>query len=257
MYYALITGASKGIGRAISIELAKRNIPVLLIARSVVLLEQLAAEIKDNYGVKTDYLSIDLSEPDADERILQWCLTNQYAVNILINNAGFGLAGPFDQYSKKENASLLQVNIISLVQLCQAFLPLLKACEKAYILNIASSSAYQSVPMLNLYSSSKSFVLHFTRSLSHELKGTSISVTAVSPGPTDTDFPNRAKMKDKTKKTASKFHATPQSVAAIAVNAMFSGKREVITGFINKFQAFMVWLLPKSLVERTAAGIYK
>ncbi len=257
MYYALITGASKGIGKSIAIELAKRKIPVLLLARSGVLLEQLAAEIRDQYGVKADYLVMDLSEPDTDEKILKWCQANQYTVNILVNNAGYGLTGPFYEYSKKDNASLLQVNIISLVQLCQAFLPMLKTCEKAYILNIASSSAYQSVPMLNLYSSSKSFVLHFTRSLSHELKGSSVSVTAVSPGPTDTDFPNRANMNEKTKKTASKFHASPQSVAAIAVNAMFAGKREVITGFINKFQAFMVWLLPKTFVERIAAGIYK
>ena len=78
MYYALITGASKGIGKSIAIELAKRKIPVLLIARSGVLLEQLVAEIRDQYGVKADYLVMDLSEPDTDEKILKWCLANQY-----------------------------------------------------------------------------------------------------------------------------------------------------------------------------------
>ena len=132
-----------------------------------------------------------------DEKILNWCISKQYTVNILVNNAGYGLAGPFDHYSKKDNAALLQVNIISLIQLCQAFLPVLKAQQKAFILNIASTSAYQSVPMMNMYSSSKTFVLHFSRSLSHELKGSSVSVTAICPGPTDTDFPNKAKMKEK------------------------------------------------------------
>ena len=257
MNYALITGASKGIGKAIAIELAKRKCNVLLLARSGDLLQQLAAELKKNYGIEADHLAIDLAVPDADEKILDWCTSNQYTVNILVNNAGYGLAGPFDQYSKKENAGILQVNMILLVQLCQAFLPMLKAQPRSYILNLASSSAYQAVPMLNLYSASKVFVLRFSRSLAYELKGTSISVTAVSPGPTDTDFPNRAQMNEKTKKTAGKLHATPQSVAATAVKAMFAGKREVITGFVNKFQAFLVWLVPKRMVENIAAGIYK
>ncbi len=257
MNYALITGASKGIGKAIATELAKKKYNLLLVARSGDLLQQLAIELKQAYGIEANYLAIDLAVPDADEKILDWCTTNQYTVNILVNNAGYGLAGPFDQYSKKENTGVLQVNMIALVQLCLAFLPMLKAQPRSYILNLASSSAYQAVPMLNLYSASKVFVLRFSRALAYELKNTSVSVTAISPGPTDTDFPNRAGMSEKTKKTASKLHATPESVAAAAVKAMFAGKREVITGFVNKLQAFLVWLAPKRMVENIAAGIYK
>ena len=257
MLYALITGASKGIGRAIAFELAKRKINLLLVARSGALLQETAAELKLKYNIETDWLSADLSEPDADNKLLDWCNSKQYMVNILVNNAGYGLAGPFEQYSKKENAALIQVNIIALVQLCQAFLPMLKAQPRSYILNIASSSAYQAVPMLNIYSASKVFVLNFSRALAHELKGTPVTVTAVSPGPTDTDFPNRAQMNEKTKKTAGKLNMSPEAVAAIAVKAMFAGKREVITGFVNKLQAFLVWLAPKRLTENIAAGIYK
>ena len=257
MSYALITGASKGIGKAIAVELAKRKYNLLLLARSADLLADLAHELKEKYGVETAHLAIDLAIPGADEKILQWCTLHNYKVNILVNNAGFGLAGPFDRYSREENAALIQVNISSLVQLCQAFLPMLKTQDRSYILNIASSSAYQSVPLLNLYSASKAFVLHFSRSLSHELKGTSVSVTAISPGPTDTDFPNRAQMNDKTKKTAGKLHMSPQAVALIAVNALFAGKREVVTGFVNKLGVFLVWLLPKGFIEKTASGIYK
>ena len=257
MNYALITGASKGIGRAIAVELARRKYNVLLLARSAELLLQLSTELKETYGVEADYLPTDLAEPDADEKILNWCISKQYTINILVNNAGYGLAGPFEQYSKTENASLIQVNILSLVQLCQAFLPMLKAQPRSYILNIASTTAYQAVPLLNIYSASKVFVLRFSRSLARELKGTPVSVTAVSPGATDTDFPNRAQMNEKTKRTASKFHMSPESVAQIAVKAMFAGKREVIAGFINKLQAFLVWLAPKRLVENVAAGIYE
>lgn len=257
MNYALITGASKGIGKALAVELAKRKYNLLLLARSADLLAALALELKETYNVETAFLAIDLSVPDADEKILQWCTLNNYTINILVNNAGFGLAGPFERYSRNENAALLQVNILSLVQLCQAFLPMLRAQPRSYILNVASSSAYQSVPLLNLYSSSKAFVLHFSRSLSHELKNSSVSVTALSPGPTDTDFPNRAQMNEKTKKTAVKFNMSPEEVARIAVKALFASKREVVPGFINKLGVCLVWLLPKVFVEKTASSIYK
>lgn len=257
MSYALITGASKGIGKAIAIELAKRKHDLLLIARSENLLSDLAIELKSKYGIQTHYLSVDLSESGAALKILEWCHLNDYNVNFLVNNAGFGLAGKFESHNLEENTALLQVNMISLIQLCQVFLPALKQNQRSYILNIASTSAYQSVPYLNLYSASKAFVLRFSRSLSQELKGTVVTVTAVSPGPTDTDFPNRAQMSEKTKKASLKFNMSPESVAMIAVNAAFAGKREVVTGFVNKLGKFLVGIFPNGFVEKTAAKLYK
>jgi short-subunit dehydrogenase len=257
MTYALITGGSKGIGKAIAIELAKKKINVLLVARSADTLRFTAKEIKDSYKVETDFLVTDLSLNNAATTVYNWCNEKNYVINILVNNAGYGLSGPFENYSIETNNNLLQLNMLALVQLTQIFLPTLKQHPKAYILNIASTTAYQAIPFLSLYAASKAFVLNFSRGLSHELKKTSVSVTCISPGPTDTDFPNRAELNDKAKNAAKKFHVSPKTVAVIAVNAMFSGKREVITGFINKLGAFLAWITPKNITESTAAKIYQ
>ena len=149
------------------------------------------------------------------------------------------------------------VNMMAPVLLCRLFLPMLRQQAQAFILNIASTTAYQSVPGLTLYAASKSFILSFSRGLRQELRHSSISVTCVCPGATDTDFPLRARMGEKGLKAAQKVNMTPDAVAKISVEAMFAGKPEVITGMVNKLGAFLVWLLPKGLVERTVMKIYE
>jgi short-subunit dehydrogenase len=145
----------------------------------------------------------------------------------------------------------------TLVGITRLFLPGLHQRSRAYILNIASSAAYQAVPNLSLYAATKAFVLAFSRGLHQELHKSTVSVTCVSPGATDTDFPNRAQLGEKGMKAAEKVNMTPESVAALAVKGMLAGKTEVITGFINKLGVAMAWLLPKTLVERTAMKIYE
>ncbi len=176
---------------------------------------------------------------------------------MLINNAGYGLSGPFEKYTADEHAAMMRVNMQVPVALSALFIPQLKEHPKSYILNIASSAAYQAVPGLTVYAASKAFVLHFSRGLAHELRKTNISVTAVSPGGTDTDFANRAKVSAKAVKAGEKLNMTPEAVAKQAISAMYSGKIEVITGFINQLGAALVWLLPKRLTESTAAALYK
>jgi len=257
MTYALITGGSKGIGKAIAIELAKKKINLLLVARSPDILQETATEIKSTYDVEVDFLATDLALNNAAETVYNWCCEKKYNINILVNNAGYGLSGSFVDEPAANNANMMQLNMVTTVQLTHIFLPMLKQNPKAYVLNIASSAAYQAVPFLSLYSASKSFVLSFSRGLSHELKKTPVSVTCVCPGPTATDFNSRAGLNEKATKAAEKFSVPPTSVAVIAVKAMFAGKREVIVGFVNKLSAFGAWLLPKGFIENTAAGIYK
>jgi hypothetical protein len=259
MEYALITGASKGIGKHITGELARKGWNVLLVARSADLLKQGAAELTSRYKVKVDWLALDLSEPDAPQKVYDWCKQKEYTVQALVNNAGYGLSGPFEKYPWVEHLNMMQVNMNALVGLTRLFLPDLRSSSpsRAYILNIASSAAYQAVPKLSLYAATKSFVLAFSRGLHQELAGSSVTVTCVSPGATDTDFPNRAQLGEKGMKAAAKFNMNPQVVASIAVKAMLAGKTEVITGFVNKLGAVMAWLLPKSLVEKTAMKIYE
>jgi uncharacterized protein len=257
MDYALVTGASKGIGKAIATNLAARGFNVLLVARSEDLLQQEAARIAAQYPVSTDWLALDLSTAEAPQNVYDWCRAKGYTVQALVNNAGYGLSGPFEKYSPQEYVNMMTLNMTTLVALTRLFLPHLRAQPHAYILNVASSAAYQAVPGLSTYAATKAFVLLFSRGLHQELRKTSVSVTCVSPGATDTDFPNRAQVGAKGLKAAERLNMTPETVAALSTRAMLSGKAEVITGFVNKVGATLAWLLPKNLVENIAGKIYE
>jgi hypothetical protein len=152
---------------------------------------------------------------------------------------------------------MMTLNMSTLVSLTRLFLPELRNQSRSYILNIASSAAYQAVPGLSIYAATKAFVLMFSRGLRQELHKTSVSVTCVCPGATDTDFPNRAQVGPKGLKAAEKLNMSPETVALLATRAMLSGKAEVITGFVNKVGATLAWLLPKNLVENIAGKIYE
>lgn len=257
MVYALITGASKGIGREIAEQLAARNINVLLVARSGPLLQEAAEALKKKYGIQADWIALDLASPAAPRDLFDQVSARGYRVNILVNNAGYGLSGAFERYTPEEQRDMMQVNMGVPVQLCSLFLPELKTHAKSYVLNIASAAAYQAVPGLSVYAATKAFILSFSRGLRYELRKTPVSVTVVSPGGTDTDFANRAQVGPRAVKAGQKVNMTAADVAAQAVDAMFAGKAELVTGFINKLGAFLVWLLPKGLAEKTAAGLYQ
>jgi short-subunit dehydrogenase len=257
MSLALITGASKGIGKAMAEELAKKKIDVLLIARSEDLLKEITSHLSSSYQIFADYLPLDLTEPEAARKIIEWCEQKNYRINILINNAGYGLSGAFENYSLKEHLDVMRINMNIPVELCYSFLPVLHQHTQSYILNIASSTAFQAVPGLSIYAASKVFLLNFSRALRYELRKTNVSVTVVSPGSTDTDFPNRANVSSKALKMAKKVNMTPEKVARIAIKAMLAKKTETTTGFINKLGKFLVYLAPKKISEKTAAGIYE
>lgn len=257
MEYALITGASKGIGKAIATDLAARGFNVLLVARSEELLQQEAARITALYPVKADWLALDLSTAEAAQNVYDWCRAKGYTVQALVNNAGYGLSGPFEKYSAEQYVNMMTLNMSTLVSLTRLFLPDLRNQSRSYILNIASSAAYQAVPGLSIYAATKAFVLMFSRGLRQELHKSSVSVTCVCPGATDTEFPNRAQVGPKGLKAAEKLNMSPEAVATLATRAMLSRKAEVITGFVNKIGATLAWLLPKNLVERTAGKIYE
>ena len=257
MEFALITGASKGIGKAIAEDLASRKINVLLVARSENLLKEVADALEKKYGVIAKYIAIDLAEIQAAQQVLDWVNANNYSVNILVNNAGYGLSGAINKYSLQEHLAMMQVNMNVVVELSYLFLDMLKKQNQSYILNVSSGAAYQSIPGLNIYAATKSFVLNFSRGLNYELRKTNVSVSVICPGATDTDFANRAKATgEKAMKLAAKFNMTPESVATIAIDGMMNKKLEIVPGFINKLAVFLAWLLPKKLLEKSAASIY-
>ncbi|MFI5218101.1 MAG: SDR family NAD(P)-dependent oxidoreductase [Bacteroidia bacterium] len=255
MSYALITGATKGIGKAIAHELAGRMYNVLLVARSENLLKEVADELQNKYSASCHYLPIDLSQQDAPEKISQWVAQNNFPVSILVNNAGYTIWEEFEKTKWDELMNMMQVNLISLTRLTHLMIPVLKKQKQSYILNVASTSAYQAIPTMSVYAATKAFVILFTRGLKMELEKSNISVSCLSPGTTDTDFMNRANM-DALKETAAKFNMKPEVVAKIAVGGMLKHKAEIIPGFINWISAQMSYLVPKSIPENVAKKIY-
>jgi short-subunit dehydrogenase len=256
MPFALITGASKGIGKAIAELLAARGYDLLLVARSADQLEKVAEEIQTASKRICKWLALDLSGNQSAETVAEWCINNHFEVAVLVNNAGYGLSGSFEKYSTQEHADMLQLNIITLTKLTRLLLPILKRQESGWILNIGSTAAYQAVPFLAAYAGSKSYVLNFSRGLHQEFKGTNLSVTCVCPGPTDTNFVKRANIGTKGQKAAERLNMTPMAVAKIAVDSLFHRRAEVITGGLNKLSTFFVWLLPKTLIEGIAKKLY-
>lgn len=257
MAFALITGASKGIGKAMATELAARGYNLALVARSKDLLKKAAEEIQTKYKVEVRYLALDLSSLPAAQQVFDWSQQQGLDISILVNNAGYGLSGSFESYPLEQHVNMIQVNCTTLVQLTYLFLPQLKKQSQAYILNISSSSAYQAVPYLSLYAGSKALVLQFTRGLRHELRKTTVSVTCISPGATDTEFNERAQVGPKAMKAAKKIIMTPEQVGKVAIDSMFKKKAEVVVGLVNKLGGFLSWLLPKKFVETTTANLYE
>jgi short-subunit dehydrogenase len=256
MAFALITGASGGIGLSMAHELAKRKNNLLLVSRSEDKLAAAKKEIEEKYKVTVEFLSLDLSKPGSASVLASWISKNSFEVNILVNNAGYGIWGNVEKTPLAQLGNLMQLNMVTVAELCQVMLPELKRHAQSYILNIASTAAYQAVPTLATYAASKSFVLLFTRGLRRELNGTNISVTCVSPGATSTNFIDRAGM-EALKEKAEKFSMTANQVAKISIDGMFARKAEVIPGFINWLSVQFTYLLPKSLIETIAAGLYK
>lgn len=256
MNYALITGASKGIGRSIAAILAEKKYNLILVARSTSELQVVSSELITKYGVQVEYIALDLSVPTAAGELFEWVQKNRYNISILINNAGYAVWGEFDTTSLEEQNRMLQVNMQTPVALCHHFLPMLKQQPTAYIMNVASTAAYQAVPTLSTYAASKAFMLLFTRGIRADLKGTNVSVTCLSPGPVNTNFIDRAGMQV-IKATAEKYGMMPDEVARIAVKAMFDRKSEVVPGALNAATVFFTRLVPKAMVEKIAGNLYK
>jgi uncharacterized protein len=253
--YALITGASTGIGRAISLDLASRNYNVILVARNKSLLISLADEIKGRYKVDAVVFPKDLSEKGAATEIRGFCTENNYPVSILVNNAGYAVFGLFEVMSIEEQLDMIQVNNVAMLSLTHAFIPILKQQPKAWIMNIASTSAFQAVPAMSLYAASKALVITFTRGLQMELADSNIHVCCVIPGPTTSNFIDRANM-GALKEMAAKYEWPADKVAKIAVKGMFAGAIEVIPGLMNKVSYIFIKLMPKRVAEKIAANIY-
>jgi len=255
MKQAIITGASKGLGKALAHQLAEKGYSVLLVARSEKMLTELASQITQTHKVQAYSLALDLSDSVSAKTIHAWCVQNQFTPSVLINNAGYACWGFFESMPIDQQEKMLQVNTGSLVNLTHTFLPMLKKQPEAYIMNVASTAAYQAVPTMALYAASKAFVKSFSRGLRYELRNTNVSVTCLSPGPMSTNFIQQAGM-EAMQETAKKFEMPAEAVAKKGLRAMFGKKSESIPGMVNYLTVKFSNILPDALLEKIAANLY-
>jgi uncharacterized protein len=246
---ALITGASGGIGEELARLLAAAHIDVVLLARSADRLSALAVDLVRAHGVQAHVIGQDLSAPAAPDAIVRDLAARGLAIDILINNAGFGTYGPFAETSAAEEASLIQVNIAALTMLTKLLLPPMLQRRHGRIMNVASTAAFQPGPLMAVYYASKAYVLSFSEALSSELENTGVTVTCLCPGPTSTGFQQRARM------TGSKLFSTlsvapADAVARAGLDGMMAGRAIVVPGLVNKVGVQLVRVAPRAIIRR-------
>lgn len=244
--YALVTGASSGIGLEIAHALAALGYNLILVARRESLLKEVAAQIEKKYSVTVQTFVEDLSLPSAVQDIVCALSEKEMTIDIVVNNAGFGVYGPFSTTALEQEREMIQVNISALTELTKAFLPAMIERKAGRILNIASTAAFQPGPYMAVYFASKAYVLSFSEALASELEGTGVTVTALCPGPTGTGFQTRASNADM-KLFADGKYMDARSVAEIGVDALFAGKAVAIAGFKNKLFVFLTRFIPRAI----------
>ncbi|MCM0607193.1 MAG: SDR family oxidoreductase [Xanthomonadaceae bacterium] len=252
-FKTLITGASQGIGAALAYEMSKRGSELFLVARSREKLERVADECKKLGSPVVKVSSYDLSDAKSWDAVASEA--EAFDINVLINNAGYGLWGQFAEQGLDELYQNMRLNMDAVVTLTHRLIPQLKRAQPSYVLNVSSTTAYQALPTFAVYAASKSFVLSWSRAIHHELKRQGVSVTALVPGATDTGFIDRAGLQHAAE-AAKKVSMSAESVARIGIDGMLRGRVEVVPGFINKLSAHAIPLLPKQLIEKAAASLY-
>jgi short-subunit dehydrogenase len=251
--WALITGASAGIGTALARELAAGGTNLVLTARRRDRLVGLAAELSAKHNIRTLVCVADLAQPLGPQQIFSFTEEKNIAVDLLVNNAGFGAYGEFHKVALDRLIEMTQVNVTAVVHTTRLFLPGMIARGHGDILIVASTAAFQAVPYISTYAATKTFDLLFAEGLAEEVRQYGIRVCALCPGSTATEFFQVAGQRNHTRRSPE----TPEKVARVGLAALAAGKSSVISGFANWLGAETVRLVPRRLVARIAAGIFR
>jgi hypothetical protein len=248
---ALVTGASAGLGAEFAKLCAAGGYDVVLVARSAARLAELAAELVKTHGVKARPLAADLADPTAPPEIFAQLAGTP--VDLLINNAGFGVRGAYTETDWARESSLMQVNMVALAHLTKLFLPEMVRRRSGRILNVASTAAFVPGPFMALYYASKAFVLSFSEALSNEVEGTGVTVTVLCPGATRTEFAQAAGIAHSALFRGATMGAA--EVARVGYRAMMAGKSSVIAGARNRWMIRGVRLVPRSFAAAQAGKL--
>lgn len=243
---ALITGTTAGIGEELARIFAIKGYDLITVARQEEKLRAQAKELEE-LGVSVRVIPANLCDPDAPKRIYATCLEEQLHVDVLVNNAGIGTFGKFHEVDLKKNMELVQVNVTALTHLTGEFVVGMVERGWGRILNVASTAAFQPGPLMACYYASKAYVLSFSEAIGNELRGTGVTVTALCPGPTKTEFQERAQMQKSRLVSGLLPMTSKREVAEAGYQALMRGQSIVIPGVANWMGAMSVRFTPRTL----------
>jgi short-subunit dehydrogenase len=251
--WALVTGASAGIGLALAEELAEGGAHLVLTARRAERLDQLADQLRAKHGISVETVVGDLEDPQTPQRLYAFTEEKGIAVEVLVNNAGFGAYGEFQTSHLDRQVAMVQVNCAAVVHLTRLYLPAMIERRRGAILILASTAAYQAVAYISTYAATKAFDLSFAEGLAEEVRRYGVRVCALCPGSTESEFTSVA--------GAPGQHGlrteTAEQVARVGLRALAQGKHSVISGFINRMNVELQRLAPRRLVTATAERIFR
>jgi short-subunit dehydrogenase len=248
---ALVTGASGGIGLELARLFAGDGHDLVLVARGGEQLATVARDLEERHRVQVRPIARDLSNPIAPLSLFDEC----GEVDFLVNNAGFGHRGTFAEEDPVLLSEMVQVNVAALTQLTRMFLPAMVARGSGRILNVASTAAFQPGPLMAVYYASKAYVLSFSEAVREELTGTGVTLTTLCPGPTRTEFVDRAELTHK--RISSPRVMEPYDVALQGYAGLMAGRAVVIPGRVNRLGALGAKLVPRSVAAGFARRIHE
>ena len=252
--WALVTGASAGIGKALAEELAAGGTNLVLTARRSDRLQQISQSLAARHKIRAEIFAADLADPDAPQKIFGFTAAKNLDIDLLINNAGFGAYGEFAQTPAQRLLEMVQVNCAAVVHLTRLYLSQMIARKRGDILVVASTASFQAVPYISTYAATKAFDLIFAEGLAEEAKPHGVRVCALCPGSTESEFHEVA---HQTQFVAKQRQETAEKVARTGLRALASGKSFVVSGLGNYLGAFMERFVPRRMVARIAAGMFR
>jgi short-subunit dehydrogenase len=251
--WALITGASAGIGLELARQLAAGGAHLVLTARRTDRLQQLAAELSRKHQIRAEIFAADLTRPEAPKEIYEFTSNNQIEIELLVNNAGFGAYGCVHEIPAERMLEMIQVNCSAVVHLTRLYIAGMVQRHHGDILILASTAAFQAVPFNSGYAATKAFDLLFAEGIAEEMRPFGVRVCALCPGSTDTEFQQVAEQPDRVFRSAE----TAEKVARVGLEALASGKSYVISGAMNRLMMESERVAPRSFVVKMAARMMR
>jgi short-subunit dehydrogenase len=250
---SLVTGASSGIGDRLARRFSAGGFDLILVARREDRLRALAEELSRAQGIRAHAFPADLADPEAPSSLVDWIGEQGLEVDALVNNAGFGIHGPFAETDEAQERALIQVNVAAMVLLTKRLLPGMLARRQGWVLNVASTAAFVPGPYMATYYASKAFVLSFSEALAEEVAASGVTVTALCPGPTETGFADTAHLSGSRLFRSGAMDA--DAVASAGYEGLMADRRVVIPGLKNRLLVLAGRFVPLRLQARIAARL--